>query len=251
MRLKNLLVIILLIVCRSEILCEEVKYKISADIELIKLVDNFYVYTTWYYFPKFGRFPSNGLIFLKNQKAILIDTPNSNEQTEELLIYLTDSLQVEIEKVIVCHSHSDCLGGLSYLHSIGVESISGIKTQEICKSQDLPIPKKSFSETLELNFEGEKIICRYFGGGHTVDNIVVYFPNHQILFGGCLIRSLESKSLGNISEAVIEDWDRTVINLKNNFTDIKYVIPGHGNYGNADLMNHTINLVEQYRSKKK
>lgn len=251
MRLKVLLVLLLIIVCSSEVLCEKIKYKISTDIELVKLEKNFYVHTTWYDFPGFGRFPSNGLLFVKNKKAILIDTPNSNEQTEELLSYLKDSLQVEIEKVIIGHSHSDCLGGLSFLHSIGVESISGVKTKAICKSQDLPIPKKSFSETLELNFEGEKVICRYFGGGHTVDNIVVYFPNQQILFGGCLIKSLESKSLGNIREAVIEDWDRTVINLKKSFTDIKYVIPGHGNVGNADLMNHTIKLVEQHRSSKK
>ncbi len=61
---------------------------VTTDIELIKINENYYIHTSWYDFPDFGRFPSNGLIYIKNGKALLIDTPNTNEQTLSLYSYL-------------------------------------------------------------------------------------------------------------------------------------------------------------------
>jgi metallo-beta-lactamase class B len=244
----------LLLVCAAILfypfaaLCQDVQpIKVNSDIELIKLGDGFYVHTTWFDFPGYGRTPSNGLILIKNGKALMIDTPVTNEQTEALYNYLKNSMHAIITKVIVGHSHSDCLGGLSYLHNQNVESISGEKTKKICVSQGLPIPRVTFSESMEFQFEGEKVSCRYFGGGHTIDNIVVYFPGSKVLFGGCLIKSLSSKGLGNIQEAVIDDWDKTVIKVRNEYPEARYVIPGHGEFGDTRLLTHTIGLVEQYR----
>lgn len=57
---------------------------------------------------------------------------------------------------------------------LNVESISGDKTKAICVSQSLPIPHVTFSDSMEFKFEGEEVQCRYFGGGHTIDNIVGY-----------------------------------------------------------------------------
>lgn len=225
--------------------CEHIE--VNGNLELIKINENYYVHTSWFDFPGFGRFPSNGLIFVKNGKALLIDTPNTSEQTLILYNFLQNHLKAVIKKIIVGHSHSDCMGGLSALHQKDVESIACTKTIQICKSQKLPIPKKSFVDSIILEFEGEKVICRYFGAGHTIDNIVVYFPNSQILFGGCLIKSLGSKGLGNTKEADIEHWDSTVLRIKKEYPIIKLVIPGHGAFGDSKLMDHTIVLVEDYK----
>jgi len=205
--------------------------RVNADIELIKLGDNFYVHTSWFDFPGFGRYPSNGLIFVKNKKALLIDTPNTDEQTLVLYNFLRDRLNADITKIIVGHAHSDCMGGLSGLHQKGVESIACDKTIEVCRSHHLPVPKQSFAEELNLEFQGEQVVCRYFGPGHTVDNIVVYFPEAKILFGGCLIKSMDSGGLGNTREAILEQWDRTIINIKEAYPSITLVIPGHGAFG--------------------
>ena len=165
---------------------------------------------------------------------------------------LTDLLQQRlnagITKVIVGHSHSDCMGGLSALHEMGIESIACNKTIQICKSQKLPIPQQSFSDSFVFEFEGEKVICRYFGAGHTADNIVVYFPDSQLLFGGCLIKSLDSKGLGNTREADIGAWDTTVLTIRNVYPRIRLVIPGHGALGDHNLLDHTINLVKAHQS---
>lgn len=225
--------------------------QVNKDIELIKINENYYVHTSWFDFPGFGRFLSNGLVFVKNGKAVLIDTPNTNEQTLVLYNFLKDHLKVDITKIIVGHSHSDCMGGLSALHEMGIESIACDKTLKLCKAQNLPIPKRSFADSMVLEFEGETIICRYFGAGHTVDNIVVYFPTSKILFGGCLIKSLDSKGLGNTSEADVEEWDKTVLKLQKAYPSIKLVIPGHGAFGDSSLLDHTIALTQDHKEKKK
>jgi len=225
--------------------------RVNPDIELIKISENYYVHTSWFDFPGVGRFPSNGLIFVRNGKALLIDTLNTNEQTLVLLNFLQDTIKAEVTKVIVGHFHSDCMGGLSILHEKGVESVAYAETLQICKSQNLPIPQSSFADAMAINFQGETVICRYFGAGHTVDNILVYFPASQILFGGCLIKSLGSKGLGNTKDAKIEDWDKTVLKVKTAYPSIKLVIPGHGAFGDIGLLDHTITLVKDHKEKKK
>ena len=191
--------------------------RVDENIELIKIDENYYIHTSWFDFPGYGRFPSNGLIFVKNGNALLIDTPNTDRQTLTLYNFLQEHLNATITKIIVGHSHSDCMGGLSALHEKGVASIACAKTIQICKSQNLPIPQESFLDSVTLNFEGEKVICRYFGAGHTIDNITAFFPSSKILFGGCLIKSLESKGLGSTKDADVENWDRTVLKIKNEY----------------------------------
>jgi len=55
------------------------------------------------------------LIFIKNGKALLIDTLVSNDQTNQMHNFLKESMNVEITKVIVGHYHDDCMGGLEYV----------------------------------------------------------------------------------------------------------------------------------------
>ena len=220
---------------------------VSPDIELFRLDGSFYIHTSWYEFPGFGRAPSNGLLLVKDDKALLIDTPNTNEQTAELHHFVRDSLHAEIKTVIVGHSHSDCVGGLQYLHDQGVQSVSGEKTKKICLAKNLPIPTVSFVDSLEFDFAGERIICRYFGGGHTIDNIVVYVPDSKILFGGCLIKSKSAGGLGYTGEAMLDEWEETLDKVRQAFPDARVVIPGHGAYGGSELLDHTAELVREFR----
>ena len=152
-----------------------------------------------------------------------------------------------IEKVIVGHSHNHCLGRLGFIQGLEIESISCELTRNICKAENLPVPATTFEKELILNFHGEKVICRHFGGGHTLDNIVVYFPKDKVLFGGCLIKSLNSRGLGYTGEADIENWDKTIEKIIKEFSKIDYVIPGHGKYGDSKLLSNTIKLVKMYK----
>lgn len=248
---KISLIIILSLLFTGISKAQESEIKINDDIKLERINNSFYVHVSWFNSPEFGRFPSNGLLFIKDGEAIMIDTPNNNEQTKQLLDFLKDSMNISVKKLIIGHSHMDCLGGLGYVKSLGIESISGALTKKICIEKNLPVADKTFDQKLEFEFHGEKVICRYFGGGHTIDNIVVYFPGDKILFGGCLIKSLNSNGLGYIKESDIDNWDKTVAKISKEFPDIDYVIPGHGEFGDTELLKHTIELVKLYKEKNK
>jgi metallo-beta-lactamase class B len=222
---------------------------IDNDIQLIHLQDSIFVHVTWHQSGSFGRFPSNGLIVVKKGQALMIDTPMDNEKTERLTRYLEDSLSVNLTKLIVGHFHDDCMGGLEYLQSKGIESIANLMTVAKCKELGLPIPSIPFSDSLAFDFNGERIECQFFGAGHSFDNITVWIPGKGILFGGCLIRSLDSKGLGNLTDADVNDWDMTVKNVMRKYPEIQIVIPGHGSFGDIELLTHTIELVQKEKNK--
>jgi metallo-beta-lactamase class B len=51
--------------------------------------------------------------------------------------------------------------------------------------------------------------------------------------------------LGNLSDAVVDEWDDTIQKILNKYKEVKTVIPGHGNSGNIELLYHTLHLVEK------
>jgi metallo-beta-lactamase class B len=222
---------------------------IDNDLQLVHLHDSIFVHISWHQLDNFGRFPSNGLLLIKNGQALMVDTPMDNEKTERLTAYLKDSMSVVVRKLIIGHFHDDCLGGLSYLQSRGVESIANAMTLEKCKELGLPLPSTPFSDSLMFDFNGEQIDCRYFGAGHSFDNITVWIPGKKILFGGCLIKSMDARGLGNLSDAVVPTWDSTVAKILKKYPEINTVIPGHGGFGGAELLVHTIELVENEKTK--
>lgn len=225
------------------------KIVINRDIQLIPLGDSLYIHETWDELEGYGRFSSNGLVLIKGGRALMVDTPMDNEKTRRLTSYITDSLKATVTKLIIGHFHDDCLGGLGYLQSIGVEAVAHSMTIRICREQGLPIPQTPFSDALNFDFNGEEIECRYFGAGHSADNITVWLPGRKVLFGGCLIKSMDSTGLGNLSDAVVADWDTTVGKLLKQYSGIQTVVPGHGSAGGAELLPQTIQLVEKQRMK--
>jgi metallo-beta-lactamase class B len=222
---------------------------IDEDIHLIHLKDSIFIHETWDSVEGWGRFSSNGLVVVRNGKALLIDTPMDNEKTMRLTEYLRDNLNVEVTHLIIGHFHNDCLGGLEYLQSIGVKSIANTLTVDKCHELGLPIPDTPFADSLWVDFNGVKLGCQYFGGGHTFDNIVVWMPESKVLFGGCLVKSFDSRTLGNLGDAVVEQWDGTILRVMESFPELEVVVPGHGRHGGAELLERTLELVVMEKGK--
>jgi metallo-beta-lactamase class B len=219
---------------------------INEDIQLVHLKDSVFIHVTWHSAEGFGRFSSNGLVIISNGKAILVDTPMDRKTTEILVNFLNEK-SIKIEKLIPGHYHDDCIGGMPYLHELGVLSVANILTAEKCLAYGLAIPQMPFIGSFNFDHYDIPIECRYFGGGHTEDNIVVWLPKQKILFGGCLVRSAEASNLGNIADAVVAEWDHTVSKIVDAYPDIELIIPGHGSPGGKELLTHTIELVEKFR----
>ncbi|MGQ1783967.1 MULTISPECIES: subclass B1 metallo-beta-lactamase [unclassified Saccharicrinis] len=228
---------------------KEEKIFIDKDLQLVHLKDSVFVHITKYRFNGGKPFPSNGLIVAKQGKAIMVDTPVTMEQTERLFNYLKDKMNINVTQLIPGHFHIDCMGGIKYMHSQGVNSLANKLTVDKCLSSGLTVPKESFENSRELNFNGLPVECRFFGGGHSFDNITVWLPDSKILFGGCMVKNIKAQGMGNLSDAVVKDWDSTVEKVQKAYPDAEIVIPGHGNYGGQELLSHTYELVKNYKLK--
>lgn len=218
---------------------------INEDLQLLPIGEHLYVHISWLENEQYGRFSSNGMVFIQDGKALIVDTPMKTHLIEDLTNYLKESLLAEVTLAVPGHFHDDCLNGLPYLHRIGARSIAGKKTVKICKAKELVIPQRSFRKKKRLKIGDSRVELRYFGGGHAPDNIVVWFPDQKVLFGGCLIRSLTTNTLGNTGDAVMDEWAPTVTKIQRALPEIEKVIPGHGPIGDVSLLSHTIGLTSK------
>lgn len=214
----------------------------SENLIITQISENSFVHTSYKQTTDFGNVPCNGLIVRNNGEAIIFDTP-TNDEASKVLIKWTDEIHVNINAVIPTHFHDDCLGGLYAFHENNIPSYAYNKTIELAKENNLTPPQNSFADTLLLKVGNTYITAKFFGEGHTKDNIVGYFPDEHILFGGCLIKTLGA-SKGYLGDANITAWSNTVETIKKAYPDAKIVVPGHGKYGNKKLLDYTIKLFK-------
>ncbi len=216
---------------------------INKDIELLKLSEYAYVHISYDSLPEYGRFSSNGLVYLQNGKAFLFDTPHNEEITKVLVDYIKESLHAKVIGFVPNHYHRDCMGGLGYIKEKRIPSYAHIKTVEIAKKKNYPIPKQWFLDSLIVDFEEKEIQLFYLGAGHSEDNIVAWIPSERILFAGCMVKSLDSKGKGNITDADEIAWPITISKVISKFPNAWIVIPGHGSIGSIDLLYYTKELL--------
>ena len=58
-----------------------------------------------------------------------------------------------------------------------------------------------------------------------------------------MVKALESRNLGNISDADIDSWPVTIEKVLKRYGDANIVVPGHGAHGGTELLSHTLNLL--------
>ena len=213
--------------------------KISEDIQLIRISEHAYVHVSTMDTPEWGRITANGLIFINAGEAFLFDTPMTDSLTEELYAYMTDVMKLKIAGFIPNHWHIDCMGGLGFLQRQNIESYANQMTIDIARSHGLPVPDHGFRDLLQLQLGDKAIECFYFGAAHSMDNIAIWIPSEQILFPGCMVRSMDSKNLGNTADGDLVAYPRTLDWLLEKFPTAKIVIPGHGRYGGVELIKRT------------
>lgn len=215
----------------------------SKDLIVSRISKNTFKHTSFIQTKDFGYVPCNGLIVRDNNEVIIFDTPTNDKSAEELIKWIKESLHCKINAVIPTHFHEDCLGGLKAFDSHNIPSYAGFKTIELAQKNKMPVPKNSFTESLSLKVGDKIIIAKYFGEGHTRDNIIGYFPDENIMFGGCLIKELNAGK-GYLGDATIADWSKTVEKIKKEYPNVKIVVPGHGKQGNSELLDYTIKLFQ-------
>lgn len=204
---------------------------------------NTFTHTSYLQTQDFGNVECNGMIVTDNKEAVIFDTPTNDSVSNQLISWLTDSLGYTIKAVVATHFHNDCLGGLNAFHQHKIPSYANAATITLAAKDSVTIPQNAINDSLWLNVGNKKVLARYFGRGHTYDNIVGYFPDEAVLFGGCLVKEIDA-SKGYLGDADTTAWSATVRQVKAAFPGVKKVIPGHGVIGDAALLDYTIQLFD-------
>ncbi len=247
--------------------------QVSGDLTITPLCEN--VFLVRHTFPRYG---SNSLfVHLPGHQGVLIDTPHETSGTMALL----DWAENRFGKLELCAIntgwHQDNLGGNEYLRSLNIdiygpdltanlilgrgnelkelllESTRDLEDQRYFRSYqelDLLPPNRLFpiKEGLHLEIGGEKFEVFYPGESHTADNTVVFLHERQVLFGGCMILSLERQRPGFIEHANMAEWPLSVRKVVRKFPLCETVVPGHGLPGDTSLLHHTIEVLDRFNS---
>lgn len=193
----------------------------------------------------YGNVSCNGLIYVSDGEAIVFDTPSNQKATDELITLMNEK-EIDIKYVVPTHFHGDCLGHLESFHERNIQSIANEMTIKLAEANNQTMPKNSFNRVHQLSVGADQITLKHFGAGHTQDNIIAYMPNDQVLFGGCLVRSLFA-SKGNLEDADTIQWSGTIQKIKDEYPDLKFVVPGHGKVGSQDLLDYTFAMFDQHQ----
>lgn len=243
MNLRIRVIVILLLgflSCKAQ---ENIPFYESANVRVEKLTENTFRHISYLSTEDFGKVSCNGMIVVDKNEAVIFDTPTNDNDSRELIDWIEKSLNCKVIGVVVTHFHNDCLGGLNEFHERQILSYASFKTIELTKSDSVQAPQNGFENYLEIQVGDKKVINEFFGEGHTIDNIVSYFPDEKVLFGGCLIKALGA-SKGYLGDANINEWPNTVLAVKSKYEQAKVIIPGHGIPGNSELLDYTIELFK-------
>ena len=234
------LLICLFFVVKGFAQSEDVKLRIS------HLTGNFYVFTTYNLY-KGNRIPANGLYVVTNTGVIMIDTPWDTTQFQPLLDSIKRKHDQNVVMSIATHFHEDRTGGLGYYKQHGINTYTTKRTDSL--SQKRNMERAEFLLHHDTTFRiGQYTFQTYFPGhGHTPDNIVIWFENEKILYGGCLIKSVVDNTLGNLADASIKDYATTVKNVQKKFKNPRFVIPGHNDWIDPKSVQHTFKMAIELR----
>lgn len=211
---------------------------------LQKLADGVWVHTSTYTFPGGNVVPSNGLVVADGDELILVDTAWGEMATSALLDKIKTEIGKPVKKLILTHHHFDRLAGVDLLEKKGVEVFTHPATSNLSAARSTPIPNTSVAALKDKSTRSKvgPVEIAYPGPGHAVDNLVVYVPGADILFGGCLIRGKDQTTLGNTSDADIKAWPGSLAWTRATYP-AKIVIPGHGQGGDLTLLDNTLKLL--------
>lgn len=215
-------------------------------LEIHHLTGDFYIYKTFSMY-KGSRIPANGLYLVTKDGVVIIDSPWDTTQFQPLL----DSIKIKHNKnVVMCmatHFHEDRTAGLAYYSKLGIKTYTTKQTDDLSKVRGMSRAQFLLQKDTTFKIGQYMFETFYPGQGHAPDNIVVWFAKEKVLYGGCLVKSVDDKTLGNLADANVKAYAATIQKVIDRYPDFKYIIPGHNDWLNPKSLQHTLELAKKLK----
>ncbi len=190
---------------------------------------------------------ANGLVIVGEWGLVLIDTPWNDRQTAALLEHVETTLERPVVAAVVSHTHPDAMGGIRALRERGIPVHGNARSAQLAADSTSPPPDELFDIAAEVELAGVSLQLFWPGHGHAPDNIVVYQPDRQLLFGGCFVKSYDARGMGFVGDADLVEWRRALQGVAERYPRIRTLVPGHGQPGDRGLLTHTRVMIATHR----
>jgi len=225
------------------------------------------------------------ICFLVSEDGVLVVDagyyPGPTARVDSLINIVTDQ---PVTKIIYTHCHTDHVGGAagwpgdaeitahenlpSNLREFVIPDIDEFRN-ELAKfgedslktkygdlfskklSMEIRMPDELFQHNKKIKLGEYTVELYYPGPCHTTDNILVYFPDQNLIHTGDLVFNNRHPFISSTYQADAHNWLATLQEWSEK--DIQKVIPGHGVPGGMELLNdqagylsNLIMAVEEY-----
>ncbi len=222
----------------------------SDALKISQLSGDFYIFTTYQTY-KDAKVPANGMYVVTNEGVVLLDLPWDKTQLQPLLDHIKSKHNKDVVMSVSTHFHEDRTNGIEELKSKDIKTYTTVKTDEFSQKNGYERAEFLLEKDTTFTIGQYKFQTFYPGEGHAPDNIVVWFPNEKILYGGCFIKSTEATGIGNLSHANINEWSNSIKKVQKNFKKPKFVIPGHDGWTSTKSLKHTLKLIKESKKETK
>lgn len=198
--------------------------------------------------------------------VVICSSPFDTRTTRALVAWVRETLRPQRMVAINTHWHMDGSGGNEAWKEAGVTIYATRQTQALLRERGARSRETSAdglaaelaesvratpvvdadqlfdeAEGLSLSFGGERAEVKFPGAAHSQDNLVVYFPAHQLLFGGCALKV--GNSLGYLGDASLATWESALEVMRR--YPARIVVPGHGTVGGPEIIENTSRLLRE------
>jgi glyoxylase-like metal-dependent hydrolase (beta-lactamase superfamily II) len=227
--------------------CSAIFSQTSTGLKINHLSGDFYIYTT-YKNLNGAPFPSNSMYLVTTNGIVLFDTPWDSLQFQSLLDSIEMKHHLQVVLCISTHFHADRTAGLAYYNALGIATYSSKQTFDLCAVRNEKQSAHYFLNDTMFVVGNHTFSTYYPGAGHSPDNIVIWFEDEKVLYGGCFIKSMEVNNLGNLGDADIDAWKIAIDKVRKKFPSAIFIIPGHFGWGDDKSLDHTAKLLKKAKN---
>jgi glyoxylase-like metal-dependent hydrolase (beta-lactamase superfamily II) len=211
------------------------------------------------------------VLFGSGGNIVVLDGPDGKLLVDDGIAVSKDKIQAALDRisaepikyVINTHWHWDHTDGNEWVHNQGATIIAHENVLKRLSAttrvedwnytfQPWPMsgrPTVTFKTEKTLNFDGETVLIKHFGAGHTDGDAFVYFPESDVLVLGDNfwngIYPFIDNGVGGGIDGMIR-WVNASLALA---TDKTIIVPGHGPVGNKAQLAEFRDMLVTVRNK--
>jgi metallo-beta-lactamase class B len=218
------------------------------NLKITHLTGSFYMYATYSLYEG-NRIPAYSMYLVTDDGVALFDSPWDSTQFQPLLDSIKARHQKNVVLCIATHFHDDRTGGLEYYRQQGIKTYTTVLTDELSKQRGKKRAEYLIAKDTVFRLGHSTFQTIYPGPGHAPDNIVIWFKNEKILYGACLIKSVEDETLGYLGDANVQLYAASLKKVKQKCKNPRYIITGHSELTDTNSLNHSLQMAVELKKK--